>query len=54
MAYIYLIISINMAIASFIMIQHKNKMVIRAVGLIMAYVAAGLALKVFYMLYPSL
>ena len=43
-----------MAIASFIMIQHKNKMVIRAVGLIMAYVAAGLALKVFYMLYPAL
>ncbi|MCK5454312.1 MAG: hypothetical protein KAJ16_08120 [Calditrichia bacterium] len=54
MAYIYLIISLNMAIASFIMIQHRNKMVIRAVGLILAYIAAGLALKVYYMLSPSL
>lgn len=52
-AYIYLIISINMAIASFIMIQHRNKMVIRAIGLILAYIAAGLALKVFYMLFPA-
>jgi len=53
LAYLYLIISVNMAIASFIMIQHRNKMVIRAIGLILAYIAAGLALKVFYMLFPS-
>jgi hypothetical protein len=50
MAYLYLIISVNMAVASFIMIQHRNKMVIRAIGLILAYIAAGIALKVFYML----
>ncbi len=43
-----------MAIASFIMIQHKNKMVIRAIGLILAYLAAGIAMKVYYMLSPSL
>jgi hypothetical protein len=47
---VYLIISINMAIASFIMIQHRNKMIIRAIGLILAYVAAAIALKVFFML----
>jgi hypothetical protein len=39
-----------MAIASFIMIQHRNKMIIRAIGLILAYVAAAIALKVFFML----
>jgi hypothetical protein len=39
-----------MAIASFIMIQHRNKMMIRAIGLILAYIAAGIALKVFLML----
>jgi hypothetical protein len=52
MAYLYLVISINMAIASFIMLQHRNKMIIRAIGLILAYIAAGIALKVFYMLSP--
>jgi hypothetical protein len=41
-----------MAIASFLMIQHKNIMIIRALGLILAYVAAGIALKVFYLFYP--
>ena len=50
MAYLYLIISVNMAVASFIMIQHRNKMIVRAIGLILAYIAAGIALKVFYML----
>jgi hypothetical protein len=50
MVYLYLIISVNMAVASFIMIQHRNKMIIRAIGLILAYIAAGIALKVFYML----
>jgi hypothetical protein len=54
MAYVYLVISVNMAIASFIMIRHENKMVMRAVGLILAYIAAGLALKVFYMFFPTL
>lgn len=39
-----------MAIASFIMIQHRNKMMVRATGLILAYIAAGIALKVFFML----
>ncbi len=53
MVYLYLIISINMAIASFIMIQHHNKMIIRAMGLILAYIAAGIALKVFFMLSPT-
>jgi hypothetical protein len=42
-----------MAIASFIMIQHRNKMIVRAIGLILAYIAAGLALKVFLMFNPS-
>jgi len=41
-----------MAIASFMMIRHRNKMVVRALGLILAYISAGIALKVFYMLSP--
>ncbi len=53
MVYIYVIISFSMAIASFIMIQHRNKMIIRAIGLILAYIAAGIALKVFFMLSPK-
>jgi hypothetical protein len=42
-----------MAVASFIMIQHRNKMIIRAIGLLLAYLAAGIALKVFYMFSSS-
>ncbi|MEJ2635637.1 MAG: hypothetical protein P8184_10140 [Calditrichia bacterium] len=52
LTYVYLIIAICMAIASFIMYQHKNRMLVRALGIIMAYAAAGIALKVLFMLSP--
>jgi len=42
-----------MAVASFIMFQHKRKVFIRALGILLAYIAAGIALKVFFMIYPQ-
>ncbi|MFQ5583489.1 MAG: hypothetical protein ACE5GL_03535 [Calditrichia bacterium] len=49
LVYVYFVIAINMSIASFIMIQHRNRNIVRVLGLILAYVAAAVALKVYYM-----
>ncbi len=51
--YLYFIISLSMAIASVVMLSHKNKVTIRAFGLVLAYIAAGIALKVFFMINPQ-
>lgn len=50
LAYIYFIISVNMAVASFLMLQHKNRNIVRILGLMLAYLAAIIALKVYYMI----
>lgn len=50
LAYIYFIISVNMAVASFIMLQHRNKNIVRILGLIMGYLAAIIGLKVYYII----
>ncbi len=53
LVYLYFIIAGAMAVASIIMIQHKNKTLVRAIGLVLAYIAAGIALKVFFIIFPQ-
>jgi hypothetical protein len=50
LAYIYFFISLNMTVASFIMLQHKHKNLVRICGLLLGYMAAIIGLKVYYML----
>jgi len=50
LAYIYFIIAANMTVASFLMLQHKNKDIVRILGLMLGYLAAIIALKVYYMI----
>lgn len=50
LAYIYFAIALNMTVASFIMLQHKNRNIIRILGLMLGYLAAIIALKVYYMI----
>jgi len=50
LVYVYFIIALNMSVASFIMIQHKNRNLVRVFGLILAYVAAAVGLKLYYMI----
>lgn len=50
MVYLYFFISLNMTVASFILLQHKHKNVVRIAGLLLGYLAAILGLKVYYML----
>jgi hypothetical protein len=50
LAYIYFFISLNMTIASFILLQHKHKNLVRMAGLMLGYLAAIIGLKVYYML----
>ena len=50
LAYIYFFISLNMTVASFILLQHKNRNLVRIAGLLLGYLAAIIGLKVYYML----
>ena len=50
LAYIYFILSANMAVASFIMLQHKNRNIVRILGLMLGYLAAIIGLKVYYLI----
>jgi hypothetical protein len=49
-AYLYLIISVLLIIAAIRMISHKNRSLIRALGLILAYFASGIAMKGYFLI----
>lgn len=50
LAYLLLFIAITLVIFAIRMISHRNKNMIRASGLVLAYVAVGIAMKAYFML----
>ncbi len=50
LGYVYLIFSFILTISSFYMIQHRHTTLMRASGMVLAYIAAAIALKAYYLL----
>ncbi|GAB4379440.1 MAG: hypothetical protein Kow0042_28850 [Calditrichia bacterium] len=50
--YLLFIISLSFSIAALFMYHEKNKPIIRVLGILIAYIASAIALKIFFMISP--
>ncbi|MFZ0390657.1 MAG: hypothetical protein WAN36_09360 [Calditrichia bacterium] len=52
MAYIYFAVALLLSIFSFSLYRHQHHTVLRALGILLGYIAGAIALKVFLMIAP--
>lgn len=50
MAYFYAFLSFVLTLLSFYLLMHRHTTLVRATGMILAYLAAAIALKAYYLL----
>ncbi len=48
--YVLFILALLLTVASFYLYHHKHKSIVRGLGILLAYVAGAIALKLFFMI----